>query len=408
MAKTLIEWTWRRLPSTALSAQQLCAALKLGAHVEGGTVVLPGYTFNPWIGCTAVSPGCANCYAAAMDERRFSRTLGGATKDQPVIHFGKGAPRHRTSEANWRAPLQWNRQAQELGVTLRVFSASLGDWLDDEAPVEWVADFLALIAATPWLDWILVTKRPENWAKRLNAASGCYDIHTVEGKAAWGFGAKWYISGEAPPNVWIVATVEDQPRANERIPALLKIPAVVRGLSCEPLLAPVQFSNVTNRSDCVSVLGKPALTGIHWVICGGESGSDTKAPDGRVLCGIRPMHPDWARSLRDQCSSAGVPFYFKQWGEWSPFDSVDAALAEKGWGDRADLKVLWSSGLSGSAVMGHARDAWDRGCRPFKRVGKASAGKLLDGREHHAAPEPRLRADDAHKSALPAISSLTK
>jgi protein gp37 len=131
-------------------------------------------TWNPWIGCTKVSPGCANCYAEARDQR----FAGGA-------HWGKGAPRQRTSAANWKQPLKWNREAAEdvddalhdFGADKyeapqrpRVFCASLADWLDDEVPIEWLADLLGLIHATPFLDWQLLTKRPENWMARIEQA----------------------------------------------------------------------------------------------------------------------------------------------------------------------------------------------------------------------------------------------
>lgn len=130
------------------------------------------HTFNPWIGCTKVSPGCANCYAEARDKRLD----GGA-------HWGKGAPRRRTSSGNWQHPLQWNRDsirdqencrlAIENGAAMyeipdrpRVFCASLADWLDDDVPIQWLADLLSLIVATPSLDWLLLTKRPQNFTSR--------------------------------------------------------------------------------------------------------------------------------------------------------------------------------------------------------------------------------------------------
>lgn len=393
MAQTLIEWTWRRLPLTALSGQQMAAALKLGGVLDGADIILPGFTFNPWIGCRQVSPGCANCYAAALDERRFSKTLGGATKDAPVIHFGKGAPRHRTSVANWRAPLIWNRQAQELGVTLRVFCASLADWLDDEVPLEWFADLIALIRATPWIDWILVTKRPENFAKRMTEwritqldAMSCPRLP----RETYDFATLW-AQGHAPSNVWVLTSVEDQPRADQRIPWLLNIPAAVHGVSLEPLLGPVDLLGWLTAGGCASpgtaaqkFHGKLQL---DWGIVGGESGDDTKAPDGRVLRGIRPMHPEWARSLRDQFKAAGAAFFFKQWGEFKPCEDKGRTRALAHYCDATrDFKA------QGEGVA-------------FKRVGKAAAGNLLDGRKHVATPEPRLRADNFTSAS---ISSLTK
>jgi protein gp37 len=348
------------------------------------------HTFNPWIGCTKVSPGCVNCYAETQDNFRFSKTLGGATKDAPISHWGKGAPRHRTSEANWKEPLKWNKQAAQFiecrcgyrgsldiqeGPILgplegcrscdaldrftkparpRVFCASLADWLDDEVPIEWLADLLDLIRRTPNLDWLLLTKRPENWDKRIHEA-----LIVAEGgdpcdvdffvnrdgsapETELGEMLNDWIGERPPANVWIGTTVEDQTRAEQRLPDLLDIPAEVRFLSCEPMCGPV---NLSLRNDRVEM---PA--GIHWVICGGESGEDA-----------RPMHPDWARSLRDQCQAAGVPFLFKQWGEWHP--TIDPGRNQ---------------------FVGYDNEFSDS---PMQRIGKKAAGRTLDGLEWNEFPK---------------------
>jgi protein gp37 len=326
------------------------------------------HTFNPWEGCTKVSPGCANCYA----EARNKRWAGGA-------NWGPGAPRRRTSEANWRQPLKWDRLGREQVICLtcdtwhtsvnwlaigrnghpntatckkcgsvqpmvcrrpRVFCASLADWLDDEVPIEWLADLLDLIGRTPNLDWLPLTKRPENWRARME------EICEIDGDSiAWS-----WLRGNAPDNVWIGTTVENQKRADERIPELLKIPARVRFLSCEPLLGSVNLG----------LLRSPAggRGYIDWVICGGESGPKA-----------RPMHPDWARSLRDQCQAAGVPFLFKQWGEWLP-----ACQYQPGTFDRTHEKAQ------------HTFDADNHSWW----VGKKAAGRMLDGREWSQFPEVKL------------------
>lgn len=256
------------------------------------------HTFNPWEGCTKVSPGCSNCYAEARN-KRFS-----AGKN-----WGKGAPRQRRSEAYWQQPLKWNFDARPSLVAHRprVFCASLADWLDDEVPIEWLADLLKLIHDTPNLDWLALSKRPENWRTRLNewaSSRGAQWTRTESEIAKW-------MEGEAPRNVWIGTTVEDQQRADERIPALLTIPARVRFLSCEPLLEPVSLPTFYS-SDGTSGF----VPGISWVICGGESGH-----------GARPMHPDWARSLRDQCQAAGAAFFMKQMGgSRKPFPSIPPDL----------------------------------------------------------------------------------
>lgn len=281
-------------------------------------------TFNFWEGCTKVSPGCTHCYA----EARNNRFHGGE-------NWGKGAPRLLRSDAYRKEPRKWEaisyrgrfRQCPECGwrgdvpsdemdcptagcscagldmfcVRPRVFSASLSDWLDDEVPIEWLADLLKLIHDTPNLDWLLLTKRPENWKDRVQkAALTWFEKADDSGNEMV---MAWTILNKAPDNIWIGTTVEDQKRADERIPELLKIPARVRFLSCEPLLEAVEFSDVTNRSDCVEVVGRPALEGIDWVICGGESGH-----------GARLFDVDWARSIRDQCQATGASFFLKQLG----------------------------------------------------------------------------------------------
>ena len=189
-------------------------------------------------------------------------------------------------------------------------------------PAEWLADPLALIAQTPHLDWLLLTKRPELWRERIHAA--CWPASSPGGGS---LAAAWK-GGSPPPNVWIGTSVEDQQRAEERVPHLLKIPARVRFLSCEPLLGELDLGFLID--------GEPWL--VDWVICGGESGP-----------GARPMHPAWARSLRDQCQEAGVAFHFKQWGAWAP-----------------------------SQYFGWA----------CSRVGKKKAGRELDGRTWDEVPSP--------------------
>lgn len=332
------------------------------------------HTFNPWIGCTKVSPGCAHCYAEARDQR----FAGG-------VHWGKGAPRKLTTDANWRLPVKWNRDAAgdvenfQIGVLAgaampvprrpRVFCASLADWLDDEVPAEWLYDLLALIHKTPNLDWLLLTKRPENWESRLRAAAAQCTIDPldiVDRIHSW-LAARHEWS-RIPANVWIGTTVEDQARAEERIPALLTIPARVRFLSCEPLLGPVDIPKVLEScigwkpdgSRKVEIAVPNGVPMLNWVICGGESGH-----------GARPMHPAWARGLRDQCAAAGVPFFFKQWGESAPATALEAATAKRQLCGRFGLARRFS-GVTGGIL--------------FALCGKHAAGRLLDGIEHNAFP----------------------
>lgn len=217
------------------------------------------HTFNPWIGCSKVSPACENCYADVYGNR-FG------------VKWGPRGDRRRTSAENWRKPLVWNRRAERDGVRQKVFCASLADVFEERSDlVEWRNQLFSFIESTPWLDWLLLTKRP---------------------RYAWlyfGFGRYSLKNGcrEMPQNIWIGTTVENQLQADKRIHELVKIPARVRFLSMEPLLGPVDLD----------------LDDIGWVIVGGESGP----------C-AREMKSEWVLSIRDQCAAASVPFFFKQWG----------------------------------------------------------------------------------------------
>lgn len=217
----------------------------------------PGYTFNCWVGCTKISRACDFCYAEGWAKRSGQVTWNGPPK--------------RTSASYWKQPLKWNREAQESGVRRKVFCASLADVFDNQADPAWRRDLFELIRNTPNLDWLLLTKRPQNAGKMIEEATA--DL-------LFPFAWPW-------PNVWLGTTVEDQEEADRRIAHLRSIPAAKRFLSCEPLLEPI----------------RPALSGIDWVICGGESGAHA-----------RPMAPAWALALRNQCLVAGVPFFMKQVG----------------------------------------------------------------------------------------------
>lgn len=340
------------------------------------------HTFNGWIGCSKVSPGCAQCYAEHSTRARVLRANGKET-------WGKGAPRVRTK--TWGDPVKWNKAAgiemrswhafcESFGaseseciqagfykpVRPRVFCASLSDWLDDEVPVEWLADLLALMHATPNLDWLMLSKRPENWGHRVNYAAAYL---LAAGLPAGKWAAQW-TTGTPPHNVWIGTTVENQAMADKRIPLLLSIPARVRFLSCEPLL---EFTDIQQVGDDDLTIYWPLVGkaisdgmnepeclsggGIHWVIAGGESGPLA-----------RPMHSVWARALRDQCEMYGVPYFFKQWGEWLPVDQASHL--------ETALPLT-------KAYKGHKHPDGTL----MLRVGKANAGRLLDGRRHDAFPK---------------------
>lgn len=250
---------------------------------ENSKIEWTDHTFNPWIGCTKVSPGCAHCYAESQDAR-WKYTIDG---------WGKGRPRKRTSEANWKKPLQWNKKAEKEGVRFRVFCASLADWLDDEVPVNWLADLLDLIRLTPNLDWLLLSKRPENFDVRLEAVMARPKLDPDE---TWEMIHGWAMRNKYPQNVWIGTSVEDQARADVRITDLLWIPAKIHFISCEPLLE----HTVIRPKLVEAIWGKDK---VDWIIVGGESGPNARAFDS-----------DWARSIRDECTKAGTAFFMKQMG----------------------------------------------------------------------------------------------
>jgi protein gp37 len=298
------------------------------------------HTFNPWEGCQKVSPGCDHCYA----ESRNARFGGGV-----AINWGPSAPRRRTSPTNWRKPLQWNAAHDEFysahGRRQRVFCASLADVFDNAVDPQWRGDLFELIRTTPNLDWLLLTKRPQNI------------VRMVRGHGAIAGNGTRYL----PDNVWLGTTVEDQTRADQNIPVLLRtigeLGARVTFLSVEPMLGPVEvFSEITG--ELLHTSGNEYEPGwISWVICGGESGRSA-----------RPMHPAWARSLRDQCAAAGVPFFYKQWGEWAPGSNWpdDVAIPS---GELCNF---------GDTTLGDNGSVW--------HVGKKAAGRVLDGRTHDEFP----------------------
>jgi len=309
------------------------------------------HTFNPWIGCTKVSPACDHCYAEAWD-RRFAVS-------GHAMRWGAKAERTRTSASNWAQPLKWNKQAEHQGTRFRVFCASLADVFDNQVPDEWRADLFELIRITPHLDWLLLTKRPQNIVRMVS-----------DHGAGVGHRTRFL-----PENVWLGTTAEDQKRANDNVIALLRakkaLGARVAFLSIEPMLSPIQLWKLTDGDYQEDPIGAEVypLAGIYavpdcdwpgpkidWVIVGGESGP-----------GARPMHPDWARSLRDQCARAGVPFLFKQWGEWIPASQSAVAREANGF---APIQAF-------DHLDGHR----------MHRVGKKAAGRLLDGVEHNGRPE---------------------
>jgi protein gp37 len=291
------------------------------------------HTWSPWEGCQKVGPGCDHCYAESMN--RWLRR---------GENWGAGAPRRIYSDDHWDKPSRWNDAAAKTGQQIKVFP-SVCDPFDNAAPEGQRQRFGRLILDTPNLTWLLLTKRIGNAAAMLTEM---FPLGT-------------------PDNVWLGATIVNQTEADRDIPKLADAPVSVRFLSMEPLLGPV------NLQDWIGPWGKlhesQAPPMLDWVIVGGESGR-----------GARPMHPAWARSLRDQCATADVPFLFKQWGEWAPANSCagsdmierDRSRIESGFFDYNDR---WNA-LGPNAFR-----------QTMDRIGKKAAGRELDGRAHNNFPE---------------------
>ncbi len=223
------------------------------------------HTFNPWWGCTKVSPGCKYCYAETWAKRIGQKV------------WGPNATRRELTPGYWRQPLRWNEEAKAAKRRPRVFCASMADVFEERAELDEKRSHLwKLIDDTPNLDWLLLTKRP----------------HNIGRFAPWT--KVW------PANVWLGSTAENQLWLEKRLPHLLSHPARVRFLSCEPLLGPINLANAFGQTG-------QNPTALNWIIGGGESGHHA-----------RHMHPDWISSLRDQCIVNGIRFHFKQWGNWRP------------------------------------------------------------------------------------------
>lgn len=245
---------------------------------ENSAIEWTDHTFNPWWGCTKISAGCTHCYADTLSTRY----------GQDV--WGPKAQRRFASVNYWKNPIKWNKAAEAEGQRKRVFCASMSDVFERHM-IPNIQSMMNLerahlwevIEQTPMLDWLLLTKRPENIRDMIPT--------------------RWL--HDVPQNVWYGTSTEDQEQADKRIPELLKVPAAVRFLSAEPLLGPIDLGHYliddwTRIGDDVHWHARPP---IHWIITGGESGN-----------GARPCDPQWVRDIRDQCVAANVAFFHKQWG----------------------------------------------------------------------------------------------
>jgi protein gp37 len=262
------------------------------------------HTFNPWWGCTKVSPGCKHCYAETWAKR----------VGQDV--WGPKADRRELSDAYWRQPIAWNAEALWTGKRARVFCASMADVFEDRRDLDARRERLwHVIEATPQLDWLLLTKRPQNVAELAP------------------YGDRW------PDNVWLGATAENQKWLEKRMLELRQLKARILFLSCEPLLGALDLA------PWIAAARAGVARMVDWIITGGESGHHA-----------RPMNPDWARSLRDQCVAAGIKFHFKQHGNWRQVTPRQA--------NGYETKTIFLS--SGERIL-------------IANMGKKKAGRHLDG-----------------------------
>lgn len=307
---------------------------------KGSSIEWTDHTFNPWWGCEKVSPACTRCYAEA-----FAKRVG-----QKV--WGEKAPRRFFADKHWNEPHRWDIEAKVHGVRRRVFCASMADVFEAREDLNvWRERLWQLIDTTTGLDWLLLTKRPENIARMVPPA--------------------WL--KDPPANVWYGTTVENQEWADKRIPALIDVPARVRFLSCEPLLGPLDLAKYFDDGH---ESGGPAgwiqgASPIDWVIAGGESGE-----------GARPMYHRWPRDLRDQARRFDVSFFFKQWGAWVPVSDFDVDANDSKlyhpvpeYSDRTRRPRVQSITMD----SGGPTDTFGPGAMRYFRVGKKLAGRVLDG-----------------------------
>jgi protein gp37 len=310
-----------------------------------------GASCNPIVGCTECSPGCANCYAARLAATRLRSTYqykdlaviapDGAIPTPAALRYGK-TPRW-TGEVRFlperlNEPRHWKKPR-------RIFVCDMGDLFHEKVHDEWIDQVFAMMVDCPQHTFQVLTKRAERMRDYLRKVSVDQILQHVRGLG------NVLALGNTLPNVWCGVSVENQHFADERIPVLLETPAAVRWISAEPLLGPISFGEVMRALPPGHLYWPP----LDWVVCGGESGPNA-----------RPMHPDWARSLRDQCQAAGVPFFFKQWGEWAGGNSFVGPVRE-------------TRELHGTRL--------DEPYTTVFRVGKKKAGRRLDGREWSEFPK---------------------
>lgn len=356
-------------------------------------------TWNPIRGCSRVSDGCRYCYA----ERVAARFSGpGQPYEGLLARGGQWNGQIKLVESVMDQPLRWRKQR-------RIFVNSMSDLFHENVPDDVIARVFAIMSRASTHTFQILTKRPERmrtWVRAVRKCKAGWITHNGNNPAAFGgdgiivahpsYSNGRYLSAHVVsenwplPNVWLGVSVENQATANERIPLLLETPAAVRWISAEPLLGSVDLTTVDTGSgwrDCLHgyfrypidlsghYANEPIEGNIDWVVVGGESGP-----------GARPMHPDWARAVRNQCQAAGVPFLFKQWGEWAPEDSIPECDALAPTGGLLHVRYGEFHG-GGDWIESCACSDGDSGAALY-RVGKKAAGRMLDGRTWDEYPEP--------------------
>ena len=392
-------------------------------------------TWNPITGCTLVDEGCRNCYAAHLITNWPA--IGNHPSRKGLARKNANGESKFTGEVRFNA--QWLDQPLRWKKPRKIFVCAHGDLFHESVPDEWIDQIFAVMALAPQHTFQVLTKRPERAREYLSAFKGyqhpgsrvLVGLHFAREEAAGPPNASYYTRGgvapnerpkESPlfhathwplPNLWLGTSISDQPSADLRIPELLATPAAVRFVSYEPALGPVDLACVapgqhlrgaTSREHVVHALmggiwdkllrvADVSGPGLDWVICGGESGPNA-----------RPMHPDWARSLRDQCAADDVPFLFKQWGEWLPLNQTQDGESDAYYhpapardpeasrrckydnlclstnGSAKPLGVAGGYQTAAKGVFSHAGDM------TIFCIGKARAGRLLDGVEHNGFP----------------------
>jgi protein gp37 len=305
-------------------------------------------TWNIITGCTLVDEGCRHCYAAHLITSWPA--IGNHPSRKGLARKNAAGESKFTGEVRFNE--QWLDQPLRWKKPRKIFVCAHGDLFHENVPDEWLDRVFAVMALAPQHTFQVLTKRPERARKYLTGPAWAAVLPTevLARGTAEAQRDHWPLR-----NVWLGTSISDQASADLRIPHLLACPAAVRFISAEPLLGPVDLRQM-NAAHGIKVMWP-----IDWVIVGGESGPHA-----------RPMHPDWARSLRDQCAAAGVAFLFKQWGEYGPAFGLDLKPTGQPWHGEDQRAVARGTATAQQAT---------------RRIGKARAGRLLDGVEHNGFPQ---------------------